>query len=79
MPWAEDSFLFLFSQCCVLPYCLCGMLYLDLILTIVQAAFGPFPGFHRLSKHNFRVHFSAVLTYYHYYINMPPRYHTCLV
>lgn len=79
MPWAEDSFLFLFSQCCVLPYCVCGMLYLDLILTTVQAVFGFFPGFHRLSKHNFRAHFSAVLTYCHYYINMPSRYHPCLV
>lgn len=78
MPGAEDSFLFLFSQCCALPYCVCGMLYLDLILTTVQAVFGLFPGFHRLSKHNFRAHFSAVLTYCHYYINIPSRY-ACLV
>lgn len=36
MPWAEDSFLFLFSQLCVLPCCVRGMHYLDLILTTVH-------------------------------------------
>lgn len=76
MLWAEDSFLFFFFfplpsavpfSCCV---CEDGLPCPNFD-HCPSSIFSLFPGFCHLPKDNHRAHLSTVITYCHYYINMP--------